>query len=172
MENNNVEITCTDIENEMKFKIELNLMRSKLKTHTEIIRDLKTSLNKLEQLYDHDISKTKKIRKQQKNKNTPSGFIKQKPLCQELAELINVPADTLMSLPEYLKKFNIMMKENNMIDTKDKRIFRPNDKIKKLFGLNDNVETAQYNDTNVFSIKNLSKYISYFSKTHGENKKN
>lgn len=151
-----------ELEKELKFKETLNLLKTEIANYSKQLKELKSHLKKLELSYDHDIAKTLKMKPKHKRKsNDATGFIKQIALNKDLAELIGEQENTMMSMPEYTKKFFKMMKDHKLLYEGDKRIFRTNDRIKKVFNLPDNVnESINYRDKEGFNLYNLQTYIS------------
>jgi hypothetical protein len=149
-------------EKKLKFKLALTVLKTKIALSDELNKEIRHGIKKLELLYDQDICKaykTKRIRKH--TTNTDIGFIKKSPMSKELMELIGEDENTMMSIPEYTSKFFDMLEENNLLYQKDKRIFRANDKLIKLFGLPENVnESVDHRDKNGFNLYNLQTYIS------------
>lgn len=155
-----------ELEKEMKFKGALTCLREQIQRQTQSLKELKVSLRKLETSYDHDMSKAVKLRRKRRNgEEKPTGFIKQIPLSKELAELIGEKENVMMAMPEYTSKFFEMMKSNNLLYDGDGRVFRANDKIKKVFSLPDSVnESVSHRDKNGFNLYNLQTHISRLNK--------
>ena len=157
-------------EEQLKFKVALSELRSKVAQQTESLKDLKTSLKKLESLYDHDLSKavkSKQKRTKLDDKTKATGIFKQRELSKDLAELIGENEGTVMSMPEYTKKFFKMMKENDLLCKTDGRVFRANDKIMKVFNLPASVnESTNHKDKDGFNFCNLQTHISRVNKVN------
>lgn len=167
-----------ELEKELKFKESLNAFRTEITNYSKQLKEMKTHLRKLELAYDHDITKSLKMRPKNKRRNAddPTGFIKQIALSKELAELIGEEEKTMMSMPEYTKKFFKMMKEQKLLYEGDGRVFRANDRIKKVFNLPEKVnESTNYRDKEGFNLYNLQTYISKvndpvaYEKKHAQN---
>jgi hypothetical protein len=170
-----------ELEKELKFKESLNVFRTEITNYSKQLKEMKLHLKKLELAYDHDIAKSLKMRPKNKRRNAddPTGFIKQIALSKELAELIGEQEKTMMSMPEYTKKFFKMMKEQKLLYEGDGRVFRANDRIKKVFSLPDKVnESTNYRDKEGFNLYNLQTYISKvndpvaYEKKHTQNVQN
>jgi hypothetical protein len=157
-----------ELEKELKFKVTLNELREKINGQTQTLKDLKTSLRRLETSYDHDMNKAVKLRRKRRNgDDKPTGFIKQIALSKDLADLIGEKENTMMAMPEYTRKFFKMLKDNNLLYDGDGRVFRANDKIKKVFGLPDSVnDSTNHRDETGFNLYNLQKHISKVNKNH------
>ena len=152
-----------ELAKELKFRGDLTLLRREIGNYSKQLKDMKSLLRKLEVSYEHDIVKTLKLRPKPKRRNAddPTGFIKQIALSKELAELIGEEEKTMMSMPEYTKEFFRMMKEQKLLYEGDGRVFRANDRIKKVFNLPENVnESTNYRDKEGFNLYNLQSYIS------------
>lgn len=154
-----------ELERELKFKTALNELRNEITTQTRVLKDLKSGVKKLETSYQHDINKAVKAKRRKNGPNKPTGFVKELELPKELADLINVPEGTKISMPSYTKKFYEMLKRENLFYENDGRVLRANDQIKKVFNLPDSVnESTNYKDKNGFNFYTLQKHIAAVNK--------
>ena len=160
-----------DLEPELKFRSALAKLRSEISTQTEILKGLKNGFKRLESSYEHDINKAVKTKRKRNGPVKATGFVKELDLPKELAELINVPEGTKISMPTYTKKFYEMLKKNNLFYENDGRVLRANDQIKKVFNLPDSVNNSiDYKDKNGFNFYTLQKHIATVNKNVKETK--
>jgi chromatin remodeling complex protein RSC6 len=80
-----------------------------------------------------------------------SKFTKPLPIHSILAEFLGVPIGTLMSRTEVTRRINKYIRENNLRDKENYKKIFPDEKLKKLFKMDDNIELTFYN---------IQKYIS------------
>lgn len=154
-----------ELERELKFKAALNELKEEIKTQTKVLKDLKSGVKKIETSYQHDINKAVKAKRRKNGPNKPTGFVKEIELPKELADLINVPEGTKISMPSYTKKLYEMLKRENLFYENDGRVLRANDQIKKVFNLPDSVnESTDYKDKNGFNFYTLQKHIAAVNK--------
>ena len=154
-----------ELERELKFKSALNELRNEIGTQTKVLKDLKSGVRKLETSYQHDMNKAVRAKRRKNGPNKPTGFVKELELPKELADLINVPEGTKISMPSYTKKFYEMLKRENLFYENDGRVLRANDQIKKVFNLPDSVnESTNYKDKNGFNFYTLQKHIAAVNK--------
>ena len=154
-----------ELEHELKFKTALDGLKTEVNNQTKVLKDLKLNIKKLESSYQHDINKAVKVKKRKAGPNKPTGFVKELELVKELADLINVPEGTKISMPTYTKKFYEMLKREHLYYENDGRVLRANDQIKKVFNLPDSVnDSTDYKDKNGFNFYTLQKHIASVNK--------
>ncbi|AYV84437.1 MAG: hypothetical protein Hyperionvirus25_23 [Hyperionvirus sp.] len=158
--------SCTDgLETELKFKTALTELRNEITNQTKVLKDLKTGIKKLEASYQYDMNKAMKAKRKRNGPVKATGFVKELSLPKDLAELIDVPEGTKISMPTYTKKFYEMLKANNLFYEQDGRVLRANDQIKRVFKLPDSVnESTDYKDKNGFNFYTLQKHIAAVNK--------
>lgn len=163
-------LISAELEKNLHFNTAYTALESQLRTLTESLKETRTAMKKLKASYDHDLTAALKSRRVRRNGATPpTGFVKKVALRKELADLINVEENTMMAIPEYTRRFCAMMKENNLRYEKDGRIFRPNERIRKVFNLPESVnESTNHRDENGFNLYNLQKYISNVNKQRNQ----
>ena len=74
-----------------------------------------------------------------------SKFITPLPIHSILAEFLGVPIGTLMSRTEVTRRINKYIRENNLRDKENHRKIIPDENLKKLFKMNDDMELTFYN---------------------------
>ena len=89
-----------------------------------------------------------------------------------LSSLIGVPKGTIMSRPEFTKKFYILLEERKLYFDGDKRVLRVDEEISKALGIPMTVNSStNYKDPQGkgFNFYNVQKYI---AKCYKESQKN
>ena len=154
------------LEAELKFKSALTDLRNKVSSQTEVLKNLKSCIKKVETSYQQDMNKALKAKRKRSGPVKATGFVKELNLAKDLAELIGVPEGTKISMPTYTKKFYEMLKANNLFYEQDGRVLRANEEIKRVFKLPDSVnESTDYRDKNGFNFYTLQKHIAAVNKT-------
>lgn len=104
----------------------------------------------------------KSYKKHKKNKllKDKSGFTKETPVPDGLAQFLKLEKGTLMSRPQVTALLCEEFKRRGLYYTEDKRVIRPDADVKKLFNLQDNVDSSiNARDNNGLNFFNLQKYI-------------
>jgi len=90
-----------------------------------------------------DARKNRRTQNANKPPKAPSGFNKPSPVPNELAEFLGVPLGTQMARTQVTSKLYSYIKENKLQNVTnpttgkvDRRVIVPDDKLRKLFGLN------------------------------------
>lgn len=150
-----------DLVKTLKFAKHLETLTQTLNNHLKVIKDIKSELKKLETSYAQDINKVYKSKRKRATDAKPIGFIVGKVLPDELAKIIGVPNGTLMSMPEYTRKFYKELVARKLIYEKDGRVFRTDNEIKKVFNINDSVnKSTDHKDKTGFNFSTLQGYLS------------
>ena len=148
---------------EFKFTKALDAFKNKLNEQTDTIKHLRAEIKKLETSYNTDIMKAFKTKTKyiKKNASVPTGFVKPTVLPDGMAKIIHVETGTVMSMPDYTRKFYEELKTRKLLHDKDKRIFRADDEIMTVFKLPASVnESVNYRDKNGFNFSTLQGIIS------------
>ena len=138
---NNVYDSIEDLSESLKtLQIELKIISKKFsllkKNYTKVIN-----------------IKNKAESKKHKNKNKlQSGFVKPKSLSPEMCEFLNIDKDSKLGRNQVTSMINDYIVNNNLRDSKDRRIILPNDDLRKLLGLKDD-------DKTVITYFNLQTYL-------------
>lgn len=149
-----------EISLDLNFQKNLENIYEQLNKQTEIIKNLKASMKKLENDYVHDINKAHKA-KRSKTQRKDSGFISKRLVPNELAKFINCEEGQEMSMPTYTKKFCEELKIRGLFYEKDKRVYRADKEVKKLFDFDDKInKSVSSTDKNGFNFSTLQKNIS------------
>lgn len=123
------------------------------------IKVFKSCIKELRQSYQQDIIKLRKMKRHKENTSN-TGFNKKLKLPDEFCSLIHVEKNTYMTMPEFTKCIFTILKERNLYYNDDKRIFRTDEELSKIFEIDISVnDSTQYPDKNGFNIRTIQKYI-------------
>lgn len=78
-------------------------------------------------------------------KRTPSGFAKPAKLSDELCEFLQIPSGSELARTEVTRKLNSYIKENQLQDQADKRNIKPDDALKKIMNITNDVKLTYFN---------------------------
>lgn len=160
-----------EFSNDLKFKKEMTLLTEQVNEFSEKLKSLKQTLKKMESAYIADINKVHKMKKVGKKTKKESGFVAKRQVPTDLAKFIGVPENTMMSLPEYTGKFCDELKKRDLIYDKDKRVYRADKDVKKIFGFTDEINTSTSSkDKNGFNFSTLQKNINNAFTKHSTKK--
>ena len=132
----------------------------------DTIRRLKQYTKDLKIAYQHDINCIRKMKRYKENSSS-TGFNKKIILPEKLCNLINVPKNTEMSIPEISKEIYGELKKRNLQYQEDKRIFRADKEFLEVFNLPESVNKSKaYPDKNGFNIGTMQFYIANILKNN------
>ena len=163
-----------DFSKDLKFQKEFILLQDQINDFTDKLKNLKTLMKKMESSYVSDLNKVHKMKKLSNSaKKKDSGFVSKRSIPKELSTFIGEKENTQMTLPEYTKKFCSELKKRNLIYEKDKRVYRVDKILKKIFGFTDEVNNSTSSkDKEGFNFstlqKNLNKAFEKYSKKKEE----
>lgn len=171
MSSNKINQIPTELIKSLKFNNSLEELKEKIDEEIDILRRFKNEIKKIEVNYQQDITKIWKSKKKRAPNNDKTGFIKKKKLPEKLAKLIQVPTNTEMSMPEYTKQFyEKVLEKDKLFYEKDRRVFRANKKLLKIFELPESVnKSVDYKDKSGFNFSTLQKHFSRIMKENEEN---
>jgi hypothetical protein len=156
----------------LKFTKSLEELTEKVNIHTQFLKDLKNELKKLEINYNQDINKVHKSKRKREPGTVPLGFVSEKLLSDGMAKLIHVEKGTKMSMPEYTKKFNSELRSRGLLYEKDKRVFRTDAEIRKVFGFEESInKSTDYKDKQGFNFATLQGHLSRLMKEKANKEK-
>ena len=102
-----------------------------------LVKDIQSSLKPV--LKEHDKLKkvVERIQKKRDNaRKSPSGFAKPNKISDELCDFIGVPHGTEKSRTEITRYINAYVKEHNLNNPANRRVILPDEKLKKIFKIN------------------------------------
>lgn len=150
-----------------------NIVKSMNNILTSVSSELKilrNDIKKLTKIRNQEIKKITKIKNNNKNKYK-TGFMKAKKIPDKLAKYLNLDKDTTMVRNDLVKIMYNKIRSEGMINNDDKRIFRPDDELIKIFGLNKEIvlNTNDPKNKECFSFFTLQKHL---ANLYNEEKKN
>jgi chromatin remodeling complex protein RSC6 len=156
-----------ELVSQLRFMNSYNDLQKRIEEQFNYLKTLRTEVRKLVSAYEHDMQRVQKSKRRRRANFEPTGFIKKSLLPNDLADLVGVAHGTEMSTPELTKRFYAVLKERNLCDEKDHRIFRPDTQMRRVFNLPDSVMTStSHKDLNGFNFMTLQKHISTCLKQH------
>lgn len=145
-----------------KFIITLESIKKSLSDNVKELRETRNNLKKLEALYNHDVVKaTKNNNKKKKARDLkPTGFGKLRTVPDKLAELVGIEKGTIMSRPEFTKKFYKLLDDRKLYYEGDRRVLRVDNEISRVLNISMDVnKSTNYKDENGFNFYNVQKFI-------------
>ncbi len=145
---------------EMKFTTQLEEVKSQMKLARDQLQTLLSSVKKLETAYQYDVKKTSQRKQKRQGEYKPTGFAKASDIPEPLTAFIGVPAGTQLTGPELTSKVWDQLESRGLKYSEDKRVFRTNAEVTKVFGVPASVnKSVKHNDPEGFNFCNLQKYI-------------
>ena len=145
-----------------KFMVTLEIIKKSLSDNVKELRETRNNLKKLETLYNHDVVKaTKNNNKKKKARDLkPTGFGKLRAVPDKLAELVGIEKGTIMSRPEFTKKFYKLLDDRKLYYEGDRRVLRVDNEISRVLNISMDVnKSTNYKDDNGFNFYNVQKFI-------------
>lgn len=145
-----------------KFMTTLETIKKSLSENVKELRETKNNLKKLEALYNHDVVKaTKNNNKKKKARDLkPTGFGKLRAVPDKLADLVGIDKGTIMSRPEFTKKFYKLLDDRKLYYEGDRRVLRVDNEISRVLNISMDVnKSTNYKDDNGFNFYNVQKFI-------------
>jgi chromatin remodeling complex protein RSC6 len=130
----------------------------------EINDDYNTCLLLLKKIKKNNNKLTKIVKKKKEKKhikkNVKKGICHKKNIPKKIALFFNLEEDCLMSRIEVTRKFYKYIKENNLYYKKDRRMFIADEKLKKIFNLEDNInDELDIKNKKILSVYTIQTYI-------------
>lgn len=161
--NENTNDNNSDVETSgSKFLVTLESIKKSLSDNVKELRETRNNLKKLEALYNHDVVKaTKNNNKKKKARDLkPTGFGKLRTVPDKLAELVGIEKGTIMSRPEFTKKFYKLLDDRKLYYEGDRRVLRVDNEISRVLNISLDVnKSTNYKDENGFNFYNVQKFI-------------
>jgi chromatin remodeling complex protein RSC6 len=115
----------------------IKVLVDKIASLAGLVKDIQSSLKPV--LKEHDKLKkvVERIQKKRDNaRKSPSGFAKPNKISDELCDFIGVPHGTEKSRTEITRYINAYVKEHNLNNPTNRRVILPDEKLKKIFKIN------------------------------------
>ena len=150
-----------DVRSQLRYERTLELFEKQITSLQDGLRNLRNEYKKLWGSYEYDINKVRKSRKRRNGPAEPTGFIKKTVLPDELADLVGVARGSEMATPELTKRFYKVLETRGLFYTQDRRIFRADEEMLRVFQLDNSVNSStNFKDTDGFNFMTLQKHIS------------
>lgn len=154
-------VSMDDIKDNLKFNKEYNDLHDKIENITNVIKSLRIEVRGLRTSYMSDINLALKQKRIRLSTSSKTGFVKPRRLSDELCSLIGEPKGTEMSIPDYTKRFYEVLRTRNLFYENDKRVFRADAQLLKLFQLPSSVnDSTDFQDKNGFNFSTLQSILS------------
>ena len=124
------------------------------------MRSVKNNMNKLYSAYKHDIKHALKNNSNKKTKKKKTGFQILRDIPNDIADFIGVEHGTKMSRTKLSSEIQSTLKERKLYYEKDKRIYRADKEVLKLFNLSKDVnKITDAKDKKALTIFTIQKYL-------------
>jgi len=117
----------------------LNTFKIQTTNLQQTIKQLEKSVKKQQK----DFKKTA-VKNKNKGNRQPSGFAKPWKVTKELCEFMNKSEGTEIARTEVTKSLIQYVKDNNLVNTSNKKIIFPDNKLKTLLGIEDGQELTYF----------------------------
>jgi len=143
--NNNSQIDASDEPNEIDDQFSTVL--STLSQFKSQIMTLSVQLKGLEKTVKKEIKQNKRLitKKQSKGSRKPSGFAEASPISKDLCDFLGKVQGATVARTEVTKFVCNYVKENSLANTDNKRVIKPDDKLKNLLGTDDDTVVTYFN---------------------------
>lgn len=121
----------------------IKVLVDKIATLAGVVKDIQSSLKPV--LKEHDKLKkvVERIQKKRDNaRKSPSGFAKPNKISDELCDFIGVPHGTEKSRTDITRYINAYVKEHNLNKPSNRRVILPDEKLKKIFKINNDEDVT------------------------------
>jgi upstream activation factor subunit UAF30 len=116
-------------------------------THlTNLLKQLQSKFKLMTKDYEKQLKIFEKEKVKKENaKKSPSGFAKPCVISDELCEFMEMPSKSEVSRTEVTRFINNYVKKHDLHDPKNKRIIKPDNKLKKILKVKDGDEISFFN---------------------------
>ncbi len=120
-------------------------LSGKISAFATLVKETQAALKVLTKEYDRMKKLVEKTERKRANARTsPSGFAKPTKISDEMCVFLGVEKGTEMSRTDVTRRINAYVKANNLNDPTNKRIIKPDAKLKKILGVDDNTPTNYF----------------------------
>jgi chromatin remodeling complex protein RSC6 len=113
-------------------------LSGKISAFASLVKETQAALKVLTKEYDRMKKMVEKTERKRANARTsPSGFAKPTKISDEMCAFLGVDKGTEMSRTEVTRRINAYVKANNLNDPANKRIIKPDPKLKKVLATKD-----------------------------------
>lgn len=154
-----------EVRDELSFTEKLEEFQTKFHELTKELRSLETTVKALEKAYNQDLQLVHKSKNKRNGERKKTGFVLRILLPDGMAKLIGEKKGTYMSLPEYTKRFYQVLDERNLRYAENKKVFRADDEMMRVFNLPKSVNNSTNpSDKDGFNFHTLQKIFSQVCK--------
>lgn len=119
-------------------------LAGKIGAFASLVKETQAALKVLTKEYERMKKLVEKTERKRANARTsPSGFAKPTKISDEMCAFLGVDKGTEMSRTDVTRRINAYVKANNLNDPTNKRIIKPDAKLKKILGTKDD-EVCSY----------------------------
>lgn len=149
-----------DEKDKSKFDKLVEQLSDTRKNITDLQKTEKLLIKKLSNAHKTEVKRAGN-RKRKPNPD-PTGFVAQKEIGGKLADWLQVDRGTMMSGPEISKAFWKRIAEEGLQYEEDKRIFRTNKEVSKIFGVSEKVnKSVDPSDKEGFNMRTYQTHITH-----------
>jgi len=139
--NNNMDEDTTDIDDQF------STVLSTLSQFKSQITTLAIQLKGLEKTVKKEIKQNKRLitKKQSKGSKKPSGFAEASPISKDLCDFLGKDQGATVARTEVTKFVCNYIKQNSLANDENKRVIKPDEKLKSLLGTDDDTVVTYFN---------------------------
>ena len=146
---------------ELSFIKKLQELQQEFHEKMKPLRELEGKLKSIQKQYNQDMMTVYKSKNKRNGERKKTGFVLKVLLPDGMAKLVGVKVGTYMSLPEYTKLFYKVLETRNLRYEQNKKVFRADDEMMKVFNLPASVnQSTDPNDKNGFNFVTLQRIFS------------
>lgn len=150
-----------EVKNQLSFSEKLNQLLEKFHNLKKEVHNCEADLKTLEKSYTQDIQIVHKSKNKRTGERKKTGFVLKIELPDGMAKLIGEKSGVYMSLPEYTKRFYQVLDQRNLRYTENKKVFRADEEILRVFKLPASVNNStDPSDKEGFNFHTLQKIFS------------
>ena len=143
-----------------KYDVLLEQLLDVIKKITELQKEEKQLIKRMSSIHNSDVKRAKN--KKRKANPEATGFAKKKVVGGKLADWLKIERGTELTGPEISKTFWKRIIEEGLQSNEDKRLFRTNKEVTKIFGVPEKVNTIMDPlDKNGFNMRTYQTHITY-----------
>ena len=158
--NDEISNDISSVEEQSKYDSIVEELLSVMKRIADLQKTEKQLIKKLAIIHNADVRRARN--KKRRANPEATGFAKKKVVGGKLADWLNVERGTEMTGPEISKTFWKRIIEEGLQSDMDKRLFRTNKEVTKIFGVSDKVNSiTDPLDKNGFNMRTYQTHITY-----------
>jgi hypothetical protein len=131
-----------EVKEQLNFTDKLHQLQTKFHDLKKEVQNCEAELKTLEKAYNQDLQLVHKSKNKRTGERKKTGFVLKILLPEGMAKLIGEKNGTYMSLPEYTKRFYQILDQRNLRYAENKKVFRADEEILRVFNLPASVNTS------------------------------